>query len=165
MLLDFFFDTKYYAILMSNSFTLVHFCTLAQPLQCLLFCFSLKTNLYTDLFLLTRLWKQRQQSIVSWRTAPPRCSMQRLWLDVFSQIDRQFTCENFHAKKKKNYSTYKQQSKQFQFIVVNTLFPAPSIPSVNHTSCVEFYHQSIKKIELIPSPRGHYLATIPLTKS
>ena len=69
------------------------------------------------------------------------------------------------TQKKKNYSTYKQQSKQFQFIVVNTLFPAPSIPSVNHTSCVEFYHQSIKKIELIPSPRGHYLATIPLTKS
>ena len=69
------------------------------------------------------------------------------------------------SRKKKYYSTYKQQSKQFQFIVVNTLFPAPSIPSVNHTSCAEFYHQSIKKIELIPSPRGHYLATIPLTKS
>ena len=90
--------------------------------------------------------------------------MQRLWLDVFLQIDRQFTCENFHTQEKK-YSTYKQQSKQFQFIVVNSLFPAPSIPSVNHTSCVEFYHQSLKKIELIPSPRGHYLATIPLTKS
>ena len=29
-LLDFFFDTEYYAILMSNSFTIVHFRTLAR---------------------------------------------------------------------------------------------------------------------------------------
>ena len=41
-LLDFFFDTEYYTILMSNSFTIVHFRTLARPLQYLLFCFSLK---------------------------------------------------------------------------------------------------------------------------
>ena len=31
-LLDFFFNTEYYAILMSNSFTLVHFCTLYNSL-------------------------------------------------------------------------------------------------------------------------------------
>ena len=43
-LLDLFFDTEYYAILMLNSFTLVHFRTLTRPLQFLLFCFSLKTN-------------------------------------------------------------------------------------------------------------------------
>ena len=43
-LLDFFFDTEYYAILMSNPFILLHFRTLARPLQFLLFCFLLKTN-------------------------------------------------------------------------------------------------------------------------
>ena len=43
-LFDFFFDTEYYAILMSNPFILLHFSTLARPLQFLLFCFLLKTN-------------------------------------------------------------------------------------------------------------------------
>ena len=43
-LLDFFFDTEHHAIQFSNSFTLVHFRTLARPLQCLLFYFSTKIN-------------------------------------------------------------------------------------------------------------------------
>ena len=69
-LLNFYFDTEYYAILMSNSFTLIHFRTLARPLQFLLFAFHSKLiNIIFDLFLLLRLWKQRQQSIVPWRTA------------------------------------------------------------------------------------------------
>ena len=41
-LLNFYFDTEYYAILMSNSFTLIHFRTLARPLQFLLFAFHSK---------------------------------------------------------------------------------------------------------------------------
>ena len=36
-LLNFFFSSDYYAILMSNSFTLVHFCTLMQPLKLVFF--------------------------------------------------------------------------------------------------------------------------------
>ena len=120
----------HYAILMSNSFTLVHFCTLAQPLHCLLFCFSLKTNLYNDLFLRTRLWKQRQQSIVSWRTASPHCSMQRLWLDVFLQIDGQFTCENFHAKKKKKIIVHTNNSQNNSSLSLLILYfrPHRSLP-------------------------------------
>ena len=42
-LLNFFFSSDYYAILMSNSFTLVHFCTLMQPLKLVFFWFALKT--------------------------------------------------------------------------------------------------------------------------
>ena len=41
-LLNFYFDTEYYAILMSNSFTLIHFRTLARPLQFLLFALHSK---------------------------------------------------------------------------------------------------------------------------
>ena len=134
MLLDFFFDTKCYAILMSNSFTLVHFCKLAQPLQCLLFCFSLKTNLYNDLFLRTRLWKHRQQSIVSWRTASPHCSMQRLWLDVSSQIDRQFTCENFHAKK--NIIVHTNNSQNNSSLSLLSHFLCGVLPSVNQKNWI-----------------------------
>ena len=42
-LLNFFFSSDYYAILIPNSFTLVHFCTLMPPLQLVFFCFVLKT--------------------------------------------------------------------------------------------------------------------------
>ena len=41
-LINFSFDTEYYAILISNSFTLIHFRTLARPLQFLLFAFHSK---------------------------------------------------------------------------------------------------------------------------
>ena len=56
-LLNFFFSSDYYAILMSNSFTLVHFCTLMPPLQLVFFCFVLKTidtMIYLNLCLTTK---------------------------------------------------------------------------------------------------------------
>ena len=43
--LEFFFDTEYYAILMSNYFTLAHFRTFARLLRFLPFCLSLKLQL------------------------------------------------------------------------------------------------------------------------
>ena len=38
----------------------------------------------------------------------------------FSRIERQFTSENFHTKKKKNIIN----NNKFKFTVVNALFPA-----------------------------------------
>ena len=43
--LEFFFDTEYYAILMSNYFTLAHFRTFARLLRFLPFCLSLKLTI------------------------------------------------------------------------------------------------------------------------
>ena len=43
--LEFFFDTEYYAILMSNFFTLAHFRTFARLLRFLPFCLSLKLTI------------------------------------------------------------------------------------------------------------------------
>ena len=48
-LLNFFFSSDYYAILMSNSFTLVHFCTLMQPLKLVFFLICAQNNWYNDL--------------------------------------------------------------------------------------------------------------------
>ena len=84
----------------------------------------------------------------------------------FSRIARQLTSENFHTKRKKDRNN--NSRKKLKFIVVNALFPARSILCVNHTNCgVHCFpiNHAIKKIELIHSPRGHYLATIPLTRS
>ena len=82
-------------------------------------------------------------------------------LAVFSHIDRQFTSENFHAKKKTTTTTTVTKVKQFKFIVVNALFPARSIPSENHTPCVGsiFFLSTNQKIESMDSPRGDYMAT------
>ena len=68
----------------------------------------------------------------------------------FPRIDRQFTIENFQAeKKKKQYLKHR------------------SIPSENHTFCVESIVLPINQSKnwLIHSPWGHFLATIPLTRS
>ena len=123
-LLDFFFDTEYYAFLILNSLTLIHFRRLARPLQFLLFCFSLKTNwlkwfISTDASLTTTTAIHRSM----------KNSRQRFWLDVFSHIDSQFTSENIHAKKKKkknnNNNCYGNRNiKQFKFIVDYALLPA-----------------------------------------
>ena len=55
------------------------------------------------------------------------------------------------SRKKKNNNNNK---KNFKATVVNALLPARSIPSVNHTSCVEscFPINQSKKIKLIDSP-------------
>ena len=56
-LLNFFFNSDYYAILMSNSFTIVHFCTLMPPLKLVFFWFALKTidtMIYLNLCLTTK---------------------------------------------------------------------------------------------------------------
>ena len=65
----------------------------------------------------------------------------------FSCIDRQFTSENFRLKKKTII-------KKIKFIPVSALFPARLIPSTLSTNQQNWIH----------SPRGHYFATIPLTR-
>ena len=57
--------------------------------------------------------------------------------------------KNFTQKKNNN-----NNKKNFKATVVNALLPARSIPSVNHTSCVEscFPINQSKKIKLIDSP-------------
>ena len=59
----------------------------------------------------------------------------------------------------------KINSKKFKFIFVRALFPARLISSTFPVWSLLFSSQLIRKIELIHSPRGHYLATIPLTRS
>ena len=80
-LLNFFFNSDYYAILMSNSFTIVHFCTLMPPLK--LVFFHLHSKQLIQWFISTYVWQQRQQSIISWRTASCHCSTQQLSFSFF----------------------------------------------------------------------------------
>ena len=98
-LLNFFFSSDYYAILMSNSFTLVHFCTLMPPLQLVFFCFVLKTidtMIYLNRVCLTTKTAihhfMKNSFLPLQHTAP--------FLFFFSPINRHFTSENFYTKKK-----------------------------------------------------------------
>ena len=94
-LLNFFFSSDYYAILMSNSFTLVHFCTLMPPLQLVFFCFVLKTidTMILDLCLTTTIHQFVKNSFLPLQHTAP-------FLFFFFHINRHFTSENFYTKKK-----------------------------------------------------------------
>ena len=121
--LEFFFDTEYYAILMSNYFTLAHFRTFARLLRFLPFCLPLKLTIGSA--------SNKLQTI---GTASRHCNTLRLQLDVPSRIIRQFISKKIHAKKTTTTIT---TIKTIQIYRCNALLPARSIPSVNHTSCVE----------------------------
>ena len=135
-LLDFFFDTEYYAILMSNPFTLLHFRTLARPLQFLIYS-------YLNVF-------DNNNSAPSFHEQLPAIVTRSGFGWMFSHI-----------------STGSLQVKTIQIYRYYALLSARSIPSVNHTSCVDsiVFISISRKIEFIDSPRGHHLATIPLTRS
>ena len=96
-LLNFFFNSDYYAILMSNSFTIVHFCTLMPPLKLVFFWFALKTidtMIYLNLCLTTKTaihHFMKNSFLPLQHTAA--------FLFFFPPINRHFTSENFNTKK------------------------------------------------------------------
>ena len=149
--LDFFFNTEYkivasmlarflfYAIQLSysSSFTFAFVRTASTMPSFLLL---LQKNWCNDSFLLVRLWQQ-----LPWKTASCHCSMQRLLFFMHRQAVYKWKLQ---VKKRKTII------KKIKFIPVSALFSARLIPSTLSTNQQNWIH----------SPRGHYFATIPLTR-
>ena len=101
-LLNFFFSSDYYAILMSNSFTLVHFCTLMPPLQLVFFCFVLKTidTMILDLCLTTTIHQFMKNSFLPLQHTAP-------FLFFFFTSTGTSQVKTFTQKKKQKQKTVK----------------------------------------------------------
>ena len=131
---------------------------LARSIECLFFCFLRQTNQHNDLFLLERLWKHGKKSMVSWKQLPIIAACSGFGWMFFMHRQGIYEWKLLSRKEKID-------RKQFKFIFVSALFPAWLVPSTLPVWSLLFSSQLIRKIELIHSPRGHYLATIPLRRS
>ena len=87
-----------------NSFTLVHFLTLARPLQYLLFCFLFKTiNIMIYFYVCGFNNNDTNPSFYEEQLSATEARSGFGW--IFSRIARQLTSENFHTKRKKKTAT------------------------------------------------------------